>query len=265
MLTADRLGRATSALALGWLLLLLTASAAAADSPQAALDPPAEITVGGAAAAPELDPLFDEDAALEDPVPDPDPFEGLNRAFFAFNEGIDWLIWSPMTRGYQLVVPEPARRGIQRVFLNLNGPSIVVNKLLQLKFGGAAKALARFALNTTVGWGGLFDAGAAAGWELDHADFGQTLAMAGVPSGPYLVLPLLGPTTVRDGIGDAVDQFLHPMTYFLGPTQQLFVGTGRGLSTREAHCEELEALRDSSVDFYSVFRSAYLQNRAAEI
>jgi len=264
VLTAERLGQAISALVLAFSLLLV-ASGAAAESPHAALVPPGEAAVGGVAVAPEFDPLFDEDPALEDPDSQRDPLEGLNRAFFAFNEGVDWAIWSPMTVGYQFVVPEPARRGIHRVFLNLNAPSIVVNKLLQLEFGGATKALARFALNTTVGWGGLFDAGVAAGWEPDHADFGQTLALVGVPSGPYLVLPLLGPTTVRDGLGDAVDQFLHPMTYFLGPAQQLFVGTGRGLSIREAHCDELEALRDSSVDFYSVFRSAYLQNREAEI
>jgi phospholipid-binding lipoprotein MlaA len=255
--------RALILLLLGCLLLLLAPAGAAALS--ATPDSPEGTTGGAAEQEVEPDPLFDPDFESEGDASVRDPIEPLNRVFFAVNEAVDWAVWNPLTRGYRLVVPEPARRGVHRVFLNLNSPSIIVNKLLQLKFEGAAKALGRFVLNTTVGWGGLFDAGKAAGWEYDHADFGQTLALAGVPSGPYLVLPLLGPTTVRDGLGDAVDQFLHPMTYFLGPTTQLFVGTGWGLSTREAHCDELDALRESSVDFYAVLRSAYLQNRDSEI
>jgi phospholipid-binding lipoprotein MlaA len=223
------------------------------------------MTGGAAEQGVESDPLSDPDFEIEGDGSARDPIEPLNRVFFAFNEAIDWALWDPLTRGYRLAVPEPARRGVHRVFLNLNSPSIIVNKLLQLRFRGAAEALGRFVLNTTVGWGGLFDAGKAAGWEYDHADFGQTLALAGVPSGPYLVLPLLGPTTVRDGFGDAVDQFMHPMTYFIGPTTQIFVGTGWGLSTYEAHCDELDALRESAVDFYSVLRSVYLQNRESEI
>jgi phospholipid-binding lipoprotein MlaA len=272
----ERLGGVLLTLALiilGSSLLLAAPAAAAPSDPT--LDSPAGMTEEAGAQEIEPDPLFDfdQDLELEGDGSERDPIEPINRVFFAANEAIDWAIWNPLTRGYQIAVPEPARRGVFRVFRNLNSPSIIVNKLLQLQFKGAAKALGRFVLNTTIGWGGLFDAGKAAGWEYEHADFGQTLALAGVPSGAYLVLPLLGPTTVRDGVGDAVDQFLHPMTYFLGPlpvgtsrwSTQLFVGTGMGLSTREAHAEELRALRESSVDFYSVLRSVYLQNREAEI
>lgn len=263
----ERLGRGVLALALtvlGSSLLLLPAPVAAAP-PSQTPDPPGGMTEEAAAQEIEPNPLFDEDLGLEGDGSDRDPIEPLNRVFFTVNETFDWALWSPLTRGYQIAVPGPARRGIYRVFRNLNSPSIIVNKLLQRRFEGAAKALGRFVLNTTIGWGGLFDAGKAAGWEYDHADFGQTLALAGVPSGSYLVLPLLGPTTVRDGFGDAVDQLLYPLTYFLGPIMRIYVGTGNGLSTREAHAEELRALRGSSVDFYSVLRSVYLQNREAEI
>jgi phospholipid-binding lipoprotein MlaA len=189
----------------------------------------------------------------------------MNRLTLGLNERIDWLFFDPVTKLYRLAVPEPARDGIHRVFINLNSPAIIVNKLLQMRFEEAAKALGRFTVNTTAGFGGLFDAAKEAGWVHSHADFGQTLALWGTPSGPYLVIPLFGPSTLRDGFGDVVDQFMNPVTYFIGPTPQLFAGAGYGFSRREATIDTVHALRDSSIDYYAVLRSAYLQHRDAQL
>lgn len=213
----------------------------------------------------DYDPLFDDDLGFSDDFAARDPFEGMNRFTLNLNERIDWLIFDPVTKLYRLAVPEPARDGIHRVFINLNSPAIIVNKLLQMRFEEAAKALGRFTVNTTAGFGGLFDAAKEAGWVHSHADFGQTLALWGTPSGPYLVIPLFGPSTLRDGFGDVVDQFMNPVTYFIGPTPQLFAGAGYGFSRREASIDTVHALRDSSIDYYAVLRSAYLQDRDAQL
>jgi len=251
-------GRSLPGLALAIVLAALGAAQAAAASEGAA-----------APALQEPDLLFDDDfedefAADHDPTRK-DSIEGLNRLVFALNRGIDSLVWNPATRVYRFAVPGPARRGIHRMFLNLNSPSILVNKLLQLQFLDAATVLGRLVLNTTVGWGGLFDPALEAGWEYQRADFGQTLAYAGVPSGGYLVLPLFGPSTYRDGFGTIADQFMQPTLYFLGPLPHVYVGSGFGLSLRESLADEIEALKDSSIDFYSVMRSAYWQHREAQL
>lgn len=211
----------------------------------------------------EADPLFDDD--YEDPAEPGDPFEPANRAFFGFNRKVDEVFWRPMTRGYQFVVPDPARRGIRRFFVNLNSPAVFVNKVFQLRFEEAAQTFGRFVLNTTVGLGGLFDAGVEAGWNPQHADFGQTLAFAGVESGPYVVFPVFGPSTVRDACGDVVDRLFLPLTYVLGIAPQIVLGAGEGMSVYDQHAESLSALESSSVDFYAAVRSAYRQSREAEI
>jgi ABC-type transporter lipoprotein component MlaA len=195
------------------------------------------------------DPLFDEDFdeeyGFEDPFADADPFEGANRKVFGFNRGVDRFVLDPLTRGYQWLVPEPGRRAVFRAFQNLESPAILVNDLLQLRFVNAAQTTGRFLLNSTLGMGGLFDAGRAAGWERHSADFGQTLALAGVTRGPYIMIPVLGPSTVRDGFGRIVDNLLQPLTYILGPSQILIAATlssGSGLAYREKYAEKLEAL-----------------------
>jgi phospholipid-binding lipoprotein MlaA len=221
----------------------------------------------------EPDPLYDDDfdEELEYELNRPanptrvDSIEGFNRAMFAMNEGIDWVVWNPAARVYRFLVPGMVRRGIHRVFLNLNSPSIVLNKLLQGKFEDSAKVFGRLVLNSTIGWGGFFDPAVEAGWEYQRADFGQTLAYAGVPSGSYLMLPLFGPSNYRDGFGTIADQFMQPTLYFLGPLPHIFMGTGFGLAVRESLSDEIEALRDSSVDYYSALRSVYWQHREAQL
>jgi phospholipid-binding lipoprotein MlaA len=230
--------------------------------------------VGGApafepqGADPHFDDLYDEGEETEE-VRDYDPLEPMNRAFFAFNRGLDFVLIEPITRGYEFVVPEPARDALFRAFRNVNSPVIFVNDLLQLRFRDAAETAGRFLLNSTLGAGGLFDAGRELGWEHHDSDFGQTLGRYGVASGPYLVVPLLGPSSLRDGIGQIIDGLFQPLTYLIGPGQLLTValpiGGGRGLTLRSHHSEELEALEESSVDFYAAMRSAYLQARRAKV
>jgi phospholipid-binding lipoprotein MlaA len=216
----------------------------------------------------DYDPLFDEEFDLELTESGVgDPLENFNRGIFSFNEKLDSVAWDPMTRGYQFLVPEPVRDGIHRMFLNLETPVILVNQLLQLRFADAATTTGRFLINSTAGAAGFFDAaGAGAGLERVGADFGQTLARYGMPSGAFLMVPLFGPSTVRDLSGDVVDRLFDPLTYVVGPIEWWIVlGTSQGLSRREAHSDALEALEASSIDFYSALRSAYHQSRQAEI
>ena len=113
--------------------------------------------------------------------------------------------------------------------------------------------------------GGLFDAAAEAGLEIGDEDFGQTLAKAGVGSGPYIMVPVFGPNTLRDGVGGIVDLAFDPATYLLGPIQGLFISGPRGFALREEFADDLAALEESSVDYYAAMRSAYLQTREAKI
>jgi phospholipid-binding lipoprotein MlaA len=216
----------------------------------------------------EEDPLFDDEEDLADEASGRDPFEGLNRDVFSFNRGMDRWVFNPITRGYQFAVPAPGRRAVYRFFDNLDSPVILANHMLQFRVVEAAGTVTRFAINSTFGVAGLFDP-AADVLEVarSEADFGQTLARYGSPSGPYLMLPIFGPSTVRDVFGDVVDIMVDPVSYLLGPLQwwTLVLGGGEGLIVREAHLAELEALEEGSVDFYSALRSAYLQSRDAAV
>jgi phospholipid-binding lipoprotein MlaA len=215
----------------------------------------------------EYDPFFDEELDLELAQEVPDPFEVVNRKIFGLNRIIDRFAWTPVTKTYQFIVPAPVRRGVHRMFLNLDAPVILGNQLLQLNLEDGAKTVGRFVLNSTVGLGGFFDPAAdGAGWPYRHEDFGQTMAFWGVPSGPYIIIPVFGPTTARDGAGAIVDLGMDPLTWLIGPIQwAVIIGTGEGISLREAHAEELKALEEASLDFYSALRSVYFQSRQAAI
>jgi len=208
---------------------------------------------------------FSEEYPAELGASVPDPIEPLNRKFFNFNDQVDQHLLLPMTKAYQFVLPSPVRASIRRTFRNLRSPVYFVNNLLQLRFRDAAETLAGFALNSTAGFAGLFDPGSEVGWEQHPADFGQTLGVFGVQSGPYLVIPLLGPSTVRDSFGDLVDRAFDPLTYLFGMGELIFIGGSSGFVTREANSKAIEALRGSSVDYYAAMRSAFTQNRESRI
>ncbi len=230
---------------------------------------------GTPAATEDPDPLFDDffDDEFDDwPVGYPDSLERSNRGVFAFNRQVDRWLLDPLTKGYQFIFAKPVRIAISNFFLNLSSPKVLANDLLQLEWQDAGVTSARLIVNTTVGIVGFFDVAQRWGLERHDSDFGQTLALAGTPSGPYLMLPVFGPATVRDGIGTVVDAFFQPAYYVLGPATLiigpteilLYTGTS-GISTRERHLAELKALEDSSIDFYAALRSAYYQNRVGEI
>jgi phospholipid-binding lipoprotein MlaA len=151
-------------------------------------------------AAAASDPLFDDDAT-EEAHRFPDPFEPYNRAILTFNGKMDRALIEPLTRAYSYVVPGAVRQSIRSFFQNLNSPSILVNDVLQREWRDAGVTAARTGINTTVGLAGFFDPAERLGLEHHHSDFGQTLALGGVVSGPYLMMPVLGPTNVRDGLG----------------------------------------------------------------
>jgi phospholipid-binding lipoprotein MlaA len=216
----------------------------------------------------EPDPLFDEsyDDIIDEQKPGfPDPLESVNRGFLLFNRQVDRWLLDPVTRAYQWILPDPLETGLRNAFENIGSAPVLLNDLLQLRWRDAAGTVNRFMLNSTVGLGGFFDPAAHFGVKRHAADFGETLALIGVGSGPYFVIPVLGPTTMRDGIGGFVDSFFHPMTYLLGGLQRLTYGTGSGLSLRAEHYEGLKALEESSVDFYAALKNAFYQNRVAEI
>lgn len=239
-------------LSLGWMLL-------SGCSTQGG--PPS--TVAGAPADLAYDELFDE--PIEPAIND--PFESMNRRIFKANRQFDRYLVNPISRAYSFAVPRVARRAIRRVFVNLNSPAILINDLLQLAPLRASITGARFVINSTVGVGGLWDAARRLGLEGHHSDFGITLAKYGVGSGPYLVLPLLGPTTARDAFGDVVDLAFLPQTWFIGPTTWVFAAYqgSEGFTLRDLHADALRALEEASVDFYVAMRFAYLSNRVAEI
>lgn len=244
----------------GALLLAAAAPAPAAEPGEVPGSPQGETE---AALPGGVDPLFDEDWAEESEAEAGvyDPFEEGNRAVLRFNQQVERFLWDPLTRGYRFVLPEVGRRSIRRVFGNLQTPVYLVNHVLQLRPVAAAETLGAFVMNTTWGMGGLFDAASAVHLERKPADFGQTLAFVGLPAGPYLIVPMFGPTTVRDGFGGVVDFFLHPLTYFLGIPTLAVWGGSEGFARREAAVDRLEALEEGAIDYYSVLRSAYVQHR----
>lgn len=189
-----------------------------------------------------------------------DPFESWNRKVFIFNEWTDRYVLRPVAQGYSTITPDPVERGISRMFSNLGEVSNVLNSILQGKFSQAANDTGRFLVNSTLGLVGFFDVASHMGLEKsDGEDFGQTLGRWGVPSGPYLVLPLLGSSTVRDTPTRFVDAHTHPV-YYVEPNSTRVALTGLRLVSVRA--EYLSADSMMSGDRYLFFRDVYLQRRA---
>jgi phospholipid-binding lipoprotein MlaA len=218
--------------------------------------------------------LDDDLASIDDSWLDegvgPDPAERdltprWNRRVFAFNEAFIHWVLRPITRGYEAVTPKFAREMIQRGFDNLESPVIFANDVMQADPCRAGRTLGRFLLNTTIGIAGFFDAAAELGVPRHDTDFGETLGRYGVRSGSYFMLPVLGPSTARDTFGEIVDTALRPEVWLLGGFPRLAVTGSDGLSTYDIQAERLDALRETSVDFYAALRSAYLMDRDARI
>lgn len=199
-----------------------------------------------------------------------DPLEGYNRAMFWFNDKVDVYLLEPVARAYGYVAPNAVKKGIGNFFSNLRYPQYLVSDLVQFKFDQAGEHTLRFVLNSTVGILGFVDFAKQVGLPADDEDFGLALAYHGVPAGPYFVLPLLGPSTIRDAFGKGVDICLYPLTY-IGSISSLSNSDASAISlgaralevidTREGLLEAIETAKDSSVDYYLFTQSAYYQIR----
>jgi phospholipid-binding lipoprotein MlaA len=199
-----------------------------------------------------------------------DPLEPLNRNLFAFNLSLDRILMKPLAEGYRRLLPRPVRDGLRRFLDNLKEPRVVGNCILQWRLKSAATAGGRFIVNSTVGLAGINDV--ATRWKLPKqiGDFGQTLWAWGIGEGPYLIVPVFGPATPRDGIGQGADILLDPFRYI--PAHEdypTWFTLGRvvadGIDERERNLDSLAEIQRESIDFYASFRSLYRQNRAAAL
>lgn len=187
-----------------------------------------------------------------------DPLEGFNRTVFTFNEGLNTVAIKPITTLYKFVTPDFLEKGISNFFSNLFYPKVIVNQLLQGKPMLALQDTTRFVVNSTIGIGGLLDVASDGGLEAHSEDFGQTLAVWGFEESPYLVLPIFGPSTVRDGIGKLPDMYMNPMFHVedKGTRRALLAG-----SIVDARSNFMKAEELITGDKYLFLRDAYLQRR----
>lgn len=193
-----------------------------------------------------------------------DPWEGWNRKVFALNNAIDRAVLEPTALGYRRITPKPARRSLRNFLNNLGSPVTFVNDVLQLKPKRAGKTLGRFLMNSTLGVGGLFDPASQVGMKRHTEDFGQTLARYGVPPGPYMMIPFLGPSNLRDGPAFLADNLMDPSTYIATPAAgyyRLSTFGANTISLREQFQDPLVSLRENSLDFYTSYQSFFVQAR----
>ena len=194
-----------------------------------------------------------------------DPYEPFNRAMFDFNLALDKAVLRPAASIYRDVLPEPVQNGVHNFLHNLRSPIIFGNDLLQGELDRAGSTLARFAINSTVGILGLYDFAAYVGIEKHNEDFGQTLAVWDVEQGPYLVLPIFGPSNPRDGVGKVADILIDPLTWLAPFEFQMARTIGTAVNARARNFDQVNDLENNSLDFYSAVRSLYRQKRADEI
>lgn len=203
---------------------------------------------------------------LDDESADYDPWQHFNERMFAFNHDVlDRYMIKPAATGWSKVAPERARRSISHLFDNLDMPRRLVNNLVQARPFGAARELARFAVNTTVGVGGLFDVATALHIQPSDADAGQTLALYGVGPGPFLVLPTFPPLTVRDAIGRGIDGALDPISYLLPFLANRAKSIVTAVNERSLNLRLFADVEVSVLDLYSAARNGYLQRRQRAI
>lgn len=197
---------------------------------------------------------------------DQDPWEGFNESIFTFNRQVDRFVLKPIATGWDFVLPDAFQRSLKNAMDNLSFPRRLINNLLQIKIGGAGREVARFTINSTIGFVGFLDvAKDAFGIQQSDEDTGQTFGVWGIGPGPYLILPFLPPLTVRDGIGLAFDTAMNPMSYFIPFYATAAVYATNIVNERSLNLDKFERVEESVVDLYSAVRNAYLQRRAAAI
>lgn len=235
--------------------------------PRAALSGAAGLllaTMTAGCATPPTDPVAH--AAYEQ---NDDPLEPMNRKILEFNMVVDRILLKPVAKVYMAVLPQDGRDGVRQALDNMKEPVVVINDILQGEFRRAGIAAGRFVINSTVGIAGFADVATPLGLPKETGDFGQTLYVWGFPEGPYLVMPLLGPTSLRDLIGMAGDNYIDPFSYVASAENVDDLDIDRfvvdGVDRRARAVDTLDALQKSSVDFYAELRSLSQQHRAAEL
>lgn len=204
-------------------------------------------------------------ASVPSGKPDPrDPWERFNRSVFKFNDVLDRAIAKPVAKGYVKVVPRLVRTGVSNAFSNLDTVPTIINDALQGKFRQAGSDSARFLMNSTLGLGGLFDPASAAGFDSNDEDLGQTLGKWGVKAGPFLMLPVLGPSSARDAFSRAADTYLEPVWYLEDDSTRYWIRLGDLLDQR-ASLLELDAQLERSYDRYAFIRNAWIQRREYQV
>ncbi len=207
-----------------------------------------------------------ETSQVEDEIYD--PIEPINRAIFSFNNVADRVILEPIAKGYKKL-PSPVQTGISNFLSNLRAPLVVINQILQGQGENAAQSTGRFLVNSTIGIFGLIDVAEKVGLEEKEEDFGQTLATWGVGDGFYIVLPLFGPSNLRDTTGMVMTMVTDPINAYAVNEGEAWVVPMRtaanAVDQRSKIIDEVNALRDNSLDYYAAVRSSYYQNRNAAI
>ena len=197
-----------------------------------------------------------------------DPFEGVNRAIFSFNNAADKVILEPVAKGYKKL-PSPIQSGLGNFINNLKLPLAAVNQLLQGQGKNAIESTGRFLVNSTIGIFGLIDVADDIGLDQKEEDFGQTLATWGVGDGFYIILPLFGPSNLRDTTGMLMTMITDPINAYTASQGEAWAipmrTAANAVDQRSQIIDEVNALRDNSVDYYAAVRSSYYQNRKAAI
>jgi phospholipid-binding lipoprotein MlaA len=226
------------------------------------------VLLGGLAGCATPPPASDPDA-LADYRQTNDPLEPTNRAIYAFNNALDTAILKPVAQGYRYVVPAPVRGGIHNVLVNLGTPVEFSNDVLDGKPRRAGDTTMRFLINSTVGVLGFFDVAKDWGYPDHDTDFGMTMALWGLPEGPYLFLPVFGPSDPRDGIGLGVNAVMDPFTWVGQGAVVRALDWSRwavnGIDQRERHLDDIDSIKKTALDPYATFRSLYRQHRASQI
>jgi phospholipid-binding lipoprotein MlaA len=197
-----------------------------------------------------------------DPYADPrDPLEEYNRATYSFNQMMDRMLFTPLSSGYNFIMPAPANRGVTNFFDNLGDVRSALNNLLQLKIGRAINDVGRVAVNSTLGILGFMDVASNMNLPRYNEDFGQTLGVWGFGSGPYIVLPFFGPSSVRDGVGVVVDFFADPIFYLDERSTRWSLWGLQLIDTRADLLNASRVIDQAALDPYSFIRDAYMQRR----
>jgi len=194
-----------------------------------------------------------------------DPLEPLNRGIYHFNDTVDKAVMKPIAQGYRFVLPKPIRTGVSNVFSNVDDLFVTANQLLQGKIQTAASDFARLLANTTLGIGGIFDVATSFGLEKHDEDLGQTLGYWGIGDGPFLMIPLTGPSTVRDAIGSAVQFYYDPVWNIDNVATRNSLAGLRVVSDRANLLDAEKVLDEAALDPYTFLRDAYLQQRRSLI